>query len=110
MTFDDSIFELVDGRVELEKLQIAGDDGSATVNHHSGLLKVDKLAFGVVPGRYYFAGREARLALKGSRTVDKLLQIKNSNWHFQGQSMHADDLKVKLQSFEGESYSVFSLR
>ena len=63
MIYDDSVFEMVDGHVESEYLKIAGTDGTAAVNH-PGLLRVDKLKFGTVPGLYYFAGRESSFSVK----------------------------------------------
>lgn len=110
MINDDSVLEIVDGQVELEMLRVAGKDGSATVNHHAGLLKTDQISFGSVPGIYYFAGSEAELALKGTWTVERLLNIENSNWHFQGRPLTADELKAEEKEFEGEPYTVFSLK
>ena len=110
MIHDDSVVELVDGYLDLERLVIGGDNGTATVNHHSGVLRTDSLKFGTVDSRYYFAGVEAELWLKGEWTVEKLLSIENSLWVFQGEKIKQDQLQVSKRDFEGKVYSVFKLK
>ena len=110
MIHDDSVVELVDGYVELENLKIGGEDGSAVVNHHSGILRTDKLTFGSVDSRYYITGVEAQLWFKGEWTIEQLLNIENSTWVFQGEELKKEQLKVSTRQVGEITYSVFQLR
>ena len=109
MIHDDSVVELVDGYIELNELIIGGDNGTAQVNHHSGKLLTNKLKFGSVDSRYYFAGVEAELWLQGEWTVEKLLNIENSSWVFQGEELKKEQLRVSLRKLGDKTYSVFQL-
>ncbi|MCM8525054.1 MAG: FecR family protein [Lentisphaeraceae bacterium] len=110
MIHDNSVVELVDGYLEVETLVIGGDNGTAIINHHSGILRTDSLTFGTVDSRYYIAGVEAQLWLKGEWTVEKLLNIQNSLWVFQGEEIKKEQLQVSQKDFEGKTYSVFKLK
>lgn len=110
MIHDDSVVELVDGYIEVNKLTVGGADGSAAVNHHSGIFRTDSLSFGTVDSRYYFAGVEAELWLKGEWTVEQLLSIENSLWVFQGEEIKKEQLQVSQRKHSNITYSVFKLK
>jgi len=110
MINDESVVELVDGYIELERLTIGGDNGTAVVNHHAGILRVDNLKFGSVDSRYYITGVEAELWLKGDWSIDQLLSIENSTWLFQGEALKKDQLQVSQRKLGDKSYSVFKLQ
>ncbi len=109
MIYDDSILELVDGNVEVGFLKLGGEAGSATVNHHSGSFKINKLTFSE-NGTYYFAGAEAKLWLKGEWSIQKLLSVENSTWKFQGKKVKASQLKLTLKKVKKDTYSVISIK
>ena len=110
MINDDSVVELVDGYLELENLIIGGDTGTAVVNHHSGILRVNSLKFGSVDSRYYIAGSEAELWLKGEWTLEQLLSIENSLWVFQGEEMKKEQLQRSVHRYKEQTFTVFKLR